>query len=251
MTVPMSGPELGSAAGAAGAFAALALLMLPSRGEQARSRLRGWGSSSGAGAGSRVLRLPARARPSGWGRGWETLEVADLAEQLAAAFRAGLPPVRAWEILAGRPGTFAVLADAVARRIGVGMPSGRSLWQAAGPERLGIVPLAAAVDLCERSGAPTADVLEGLAAGLRAEAAAASDARIALAAPRATATVMSVLPIAGLGLAALLGVDTVHVLLATAPGHACLVLGGMAWALGWWWIRRLVAAAQQAGDDDS
>ena len=254
MTVPMTGLSLGGAAGAAGAFAALALLMLPSRREQARRRLRAWHAPGGARdvpvIPSLHFRGRARVRPTARGRGLHDVEAAELAEQLAAAFRAGLPPVRAWEILAGRPGPFAVLADAVARRVGLGIPGGRSLWQAAGPGGTGTVPLAAAADLCERSGAPTADVLEGVAAGLRAEAAAASEARIALAAPRATATVMSLLPIAGLGLAAFLGVDTLHVLLTTAPGHACLALGAMAWALGRWWIRRLVTAAQQAGDDD-
>jgi tight adherence protein B len=112
------------------------------------------------------------------------------------------------------------------------------------------VPLAAALDVCERSGAPTADVLERLAAGLRAEAAAATEARIALAAPRATAGVLSLLPVAGLGLGALLGVDTVRVLVSTPAGHACLVLGIAAWAAGRWWASRLVASARSAGNRD-
>jgi tight adherence protein B len=227
----MTGHHVTAAAGAAGVLAALAVLVLPARSGQAARR----------------LIVPASPNPR---RVPPDLDVADLAEQLAAAFRAGLPPVRAWEVLSGRPGPFASLADAVSRRIGLGMPGGRSLWQAAGPGLSAVVPLAVALDLCERSGAPTAEVLEGLAAGLRAEAAAATEARIALAAPKATATVMSLLPIAGLGLGALLGVDTVHVLLATAPGHACLVLGTAAWATGRWWIRRLVAAAQLDGDDE-
>jgi tight adherence protein B len=178
-------------------------------------------------------------------------DVADLAEHLAAAFRAGLPPSRTWPVLAARPGPHAGVAAAVAVRTDLGLPGGRSVLGSAGRHAAAVVPLAAALDLCERSGAPTADVLERLAAGLRAEAAAASDARIALAAPRATATVMSVLPVAGLGLGALLGVDTVHVLVGTAAGHACLVLGAAAWAVGRWWIRRLVTAAGSAGDGDT
>jgi tight adherence protein B len=61
---------------------------------------------------------------------------------------------------------------------------------------------------------------------------------------------MTLLPLAGLGLGALLGVDTLHVLLATPAGHACLLIGGLLWAGGRWWIRRLVSSAQSAGDGD-
>jgi hypothetical protein len=60
--------------------------------------------------------------------------------------------------------------------------------------------------------------------------------------------VMSVLPVAGLALGALLGVDTLHVLLVTGPGHLCLLSGAGAWAAGRWWIRRLVRTAEAAGD---
>jgi tight adherence protein B len=219
------------AAAVSGVLVALAAAVLPSRARRARDR-------------ARRLRPPLSA-----GVG-PVPDAAELAEHLAAAFRAGLPPSRTWALLAARPGPFAGLAAAVALRTELGLPGGRSLLRAAGRRGAAVVPLAAALDLCERSGAPTADVLDRLAAGLRAEAAAATDARIALAAPRATAGVLSLLPIAGLGLGALLGVDTVHVLVSTSAGHACLVLGAAAWAAGRWWIRRLVASAGSAGDGD-
>jgi tight adherence protein B len=221
------------AAAAAGVLVALAVGALPPRGGRSRDR---------------ALRLrPGPGRPGGAG---PVPDAADLAEHLAAAFRAGLPPSRTWALLAARPGPFAGLAAAVALRLELGLPSGRSLLPSAGRRGAVLMPVAAALDLCERSGAPTADVLERLAAGLRAEAAAATDARIALAAPRATAGVLSLLPIAGLGLGVLLGVDTVHVLVSTPAGHACLLLGVAAWAAGRWWIHRLVASARSAGDDD-
>jgi Flp pilus assembly protein TadB len=54
---------------------------------------------------------------------------------------------------------------------------------------------------------------------------------------------MTALPAAGLGMAALLGADVVHVLAETTLGHLCLAAGGGLWAAGHWWIRRLVAAA--------
>ena len=222
---------VGGAAAAAGVLMALAVAALPPRSRRARDR---------------VVRLrPARAARAG-----ALPDAAELSEHLAAAFRAGLPPARTWALLAGRPGAFARLAAGAALRTELGMPGGRSLLRSAGRHGAAVVPLAAALDLCERSGAPTADVLERLAAGLRAEAAAATDARIALAAPRATAGVLSLLPVAGLGLGVLLGVDTVHVLVSTPAGHACLVLGLAAWGAGRWWIRGLVASARSAGDRD-
>jgi tight adherence protein B len=218
------------AAVAAGVLLALAVAALPPPARRARDRA-------------------VQLRPAGTAAG-AAPDPAELAEHLAAAFRAGLPPSRTWALLAGRPGPFAGLAASVAVRTELGLPGGRSLLRSTGRRGVAVVPLAAALDLCERSGAPTADVLERLAAGLRAEAAAETDARIALAAPRATANVMSLLPLAGLGLGALLGVDTLHVLLTTAAGHACLVLGAGAWTAGRWWIRRLVTAARSAGDGD-
>jgi tight adherence protein B len=217
------------AAVVAGVLVALAVAVLPTRGRR---------------AGDRVVRLePPRSAGNG-----VVADAAELAEHLAAAFRAGLPPARTWALLAARPGPFTGLAAAVAMHTELGLPGGPSLLRSAGRHRAAVVPLAAALHLCERSGAPTADVLERLAAGLRAEAGAATDARIALAAPKATAGVLSLLPVAGLGLGALLGVDTVQVLVSTSAGHACLVLGAAAWAAGRWWIRRLVASAQSAGD---
>jgi tight adherence protein B len=218
------------AAVVAGVFVTLAVVVLPTRGGRARER---------------IVRLEP---PPSAGNG-EGIDPAELAEHLAAAFRAGLPPSRTWALLAAHPGPFAGLAAAVAMHTELG-PAGRSLLRSAGRRRAAVVPLAAALDLCEHSGAPTADVLARLAAGLRADAGAATDARIALAAPKATAAVLSLLPVAGLGLGALLGVDTVQVLVSTPAGHACLVLGTAAWAAGRWWISRLVASAQAAGDGD-
>jgi len=237
----------------AGALVALAVLAVPASWERSRrrlDRLRALSASRRSAAAAAPAAAAGRISSTGPAgpAADRTLDVADLAEHLAAAFRAGLPPSRTWALLAARPGPFAPLAAAVAQRLQLGVPGGRALWQSAARGRAAAVPLAAALDLCERSGAPTAEVLDGLAAGLRAEEAAAAETRIALAAPKATAAVMSVLPVAGLGLGALLGVDTLHVLLVTGPGHLCLLSGAVAWAAGRWWVRRLVRTAEAAGD---
>ena len=86
-------------------------------------------------------------------------------------------------------------------------------------------------------------MLAGLARSLRAQESARQDREVALAAPRATATVMGLLPVAGAALGLLLGVNPAAVLLFTPVGRLCLVMGLALWTLGRWWMQRLVGAA--------
>ena len=62
----------------------------------------------------------------------------------------------------------------------------------------------------------------------------------ALAAPRATATLLGVLPLGGVALGELVGVDPVAVLIGTPLGRVALVLGLAATWGGRVWMRRLV-----------
>jgi tight adherence protein B len=220
---------------------ALAVLAVPAAGGTARTRLRRLTPAGDARRRAEGPGSPGRARRvDGDGQ----VDVAVLAEHLAGALRAGLPPGRAWATLAARGGAGARTAEAVLPWIELGAPPGRALWEAARPSRGSpLLPLVVALDVCHRTGAPAGEVLDGLAAALRAQDAAAHETAIALAAPRATVRVMTALPAVGLGMAALLGADVVHVLVGTATGRGCLALGGGLWALGHWWIRRLVAAA--------
>lgn len=179
-------------------------------------------------------------------------EVAGLAERLAGVARAGLPPGRVWGVLAARPGPYAGLAAAMLPWIDAGVPAGRALRavsrRGAGPA--GAAPdlacLAVALEACERAGAPLAASLDGVAAALRAQQDSRREREAALAAPRATATVMTALPAIGLLLGAALGVDTLAVLTGTGAGRVALVLGGTFWFLGRRWTSRLVAAATRA-----
>jgi tight adherence protein B len=220
---------------------ALAVLAVPAAGGAARLRLRRLtldrrARQEAEGAGS-----PGPGRGPGGDR---HLDVAALAEHLAGAMRAGLPPGRVWATLAARPGAGARTAEGVLPWIELGVPSGRALWEAARVSRGSpLLPLVVALDVCDRTGAPPGEVLDGLVAALRAQDAAAHETAVALAAPRATVRVMTALPAVGLGMAALLGADIVHVLVGTPIGRGCLALGGALWAAGHWWIGRLVAAA--------
>jgi tight adherence protein B len=192
--------------------------------------------------------------------GVAVLDLAVLAQVLAAVLRAGLPPARAWAACAERAGPCRELTGVVARmvaaggtavdglRLAVEGPPGATSARGAArraraPVAVQVRRLAVCLDVAERTGAPLADVLDGYAAGVRADAAALAEVEVALEAPKATANVLSLLPAAALGLGALLGADPVAALLGTGPGRVCLLAGLALWGLGRWWIQRMVAAA--------
>jgi tight adherence protein B len=95
-----------------------------------------------------------------------------------------------------------------------------------------------ACEVAQSSGAPIADVLDGLAVAVRAELEAAREREAALAGPRTTATVLTWLPLAGVGLGLLTGTNTLSVLFTTRAGWICLGLGA-----GLWWAGRVWTAA--------
>ncbi|WP_299167241.1 type II secretion system F family protein [uncultured Arthrobacter sp.] len=112
----------------------------------------------------------------------------------------------------------------------------RTLWQ----------DLAACLEVAERSGAPLADVLARYA--VQRESQLDSDAArdTALAGPRATVRLLSWLPLFGLAVGYLIGVDPLEVLLDSVPGIAALCAGLVLMIAGRIWSSRLVRAA--AGD---
>src|SRR5699024_11575968 len=71
--------------------------------------------------------------------------------------------------------------------------------------------------------------------------------RSAMAAPRATARLLAWLPLAGLGLGVLLGVDPLVVFADGGLGTASLLLGLLLMLLGRRWSALLVGRAQRAG----
>lgn len=171
--------------------------------------------------------------------------------------------VEALTVLASelRAGRSAASALEVAGDVAVGA-LGRALQSAAAAAAIGADPAAALRRAAPESAVP--EVLRGLAAcwqvcsGTGSSLAAAvermtesqrarEEQRLAvdseLAGPRATAVLLAVLPLAGIGLAAGLGARPLHVLLHTPVGVACLAAGVGLDALGLWWTQRLVAAA--------
>lgn len=146
------------------------------------------------------------------------------------------------ELLAG-----ARLAERVAALLGAGVLP-QSAWEHAGAGREPVPPAVAAVrQLVESTGAPAVQALEACAAGLRAEAGARAAVRVAVAGAAVSARTVSLLPVAGLALGALLGAPPWESLLGSPFGRLCLVVGLVLLVAGRWWSRRLVRAARRAG----
>ncbi|MDQ0031130.1 type II secretion system F family protein [Arthrobacter bambusae] len=209
----------------------------------------------------------------------DALPLAVLVQQLAALLRGGRSTSRVWEELwmvhegrdqcvdAGNPeilhargkasglpklssGSFQVLAAArAASMLGASVAEAIRASSAMDPksgnpvERRVWGELASCLDVAEATGCPLADVLTRFAAQLEAEDDAGDARQTALAGPKATARLLTWLPVFGLGLGMMLGVDPVGVLLANGLGLAALTAGGVLTVTGRLWSSRLVHAA--------
>jgi tight adherence protein B len=175
-------------------------------------------------------------------------EVLPLLEGLAATLRAGLTPARALAHLA-EPGEPVGLPGLVSRLAAQASTGARlePVWRTAA-ETSGSTALLAVAEgwrLSERHGAPIVEVLDALTLGLRDQSRTAAAVAPALAAPRASATLLGVLPLGGVVLAELVGVHPVSVLVGSPAGRVAAVAGLGATLGGRLWMRRLVTAASR------
>ena len=106
--------------------------------------------------------------------------------------------------------------------------------------------LAACFEIAAASGCPLADVLARFAAQLEVEDDAEAARQTALAGPKATVTLLTWLPLLGLGLGICLGVDPLAMLVGTPIGVAALVAGILLTVAGRIWSARLVRSAAGA-----
>ncbi|MCH6469060.1 hypothetical protein [Sinomonas terrae] len=101
--------------------------------------------------------------------------------------------------------------------------------------------VAACVETAEASGCLLAAVFDRLSSHLEADADAAAARATALAGPKATTRILTVLPFGGLLLGTLIGAEPLEALTGTLLGFVCLIAGiGLALA-GRLWSSRLVA----------
>ncbi len=169
------------------------------------------------------------------------LAVVEFCDALAAELRAGLSAATALEH-ACRP--WPELSPAVsAARLGTDVTGAlRQCAAAPGAESLRVV--AAGWEVAGRSGAALAVVLERVAAGLRSDDEARAEVVAALGPPRATAKMLAVLPVFGLGLGMSMGAQPIQFLLHTGVGALCLILGVSLALVGVFWVERLALAAE-------
>ncbi|WLQ07290.1 hypothetical protein Q8Z05_03810 [Arthrobacter oryzae] len=233
-------------------------------------------ASGGKGSGGRGSGGGRRGAPGNRRAGWhgksrqrpDCVSMTVVVQQLAALLKGGRTPSRLWDEL--------WLVYAVEERTGDGPDDGPGLSPASlsmvsvarGAAKRGATvadairaasatafhgshsreqriwgELAACFDIAAASGCPLADVLTRLAAQLEVEDDAEAARQTALAGPKATVTLLTWLPLLGLGLGVLLGVDPLSILLGTPWGMAALAAGMVLTVAGRIWSARLVRSA--------
>ncbi|OJF12358.1 hypothetical protein [Couchioplanes caeruleus] len=126
----------------------------------------------------------------------------------------------------------ALSALAADLRVGLSRPSARIEGR---PAQLA----AAAERLAERTGAPTADLIERIEADARAAGRARAGAAAQAAGAQATAILLAALPLGGIALGYGIGVDPLHILLHTPTGAACAAGAALLQTAGLLWADRL------------
>lgn len=215
-------------------------------------------------AGLRRLR-PGQARRAAA----ESAEWVVWMRQLAALLRVGRTSGSAFEVAAmslaeapdpSRTGQrIHAVCDTVARATTIGRAPSVTLHSlardpAADSARLRRVEVCVLSDLArcwevsERTGAPLASLLEGLAEATEADLDAAAARETALAGSRATVKILTWLPVLALGLGMLIGADPLRTLLTTPWGLAAACVGAALTVIGRIWTGRLVQRAEHATD---
>lgn len=178
-----------------------------------------------------TLRARGRARTA---RRRPAVDVASYVAEVATRLRSGAPTREAWDRTAIRWGLPPGLGDD-------GVPHALAEL----PDGAAVAGALAAARLAAELGSPLADMLDACADGLtRAEENEAAR-RAALAGPVASARLLAVLPVVGVGLGTLIGADPVGQLLGGGLGTAAGIAGVMLMGVGARWSRALVTAARE------
>lgn len=174
-------------------------------------------------------------------------ELADALARITDELRTGAHPAAALAGL-GADGPLArelLSPAATAARIGEPVPD--ALRRTAAGDRAGVTGdlerVAAAWELADRHGAPLADLLGGVLDDVRWRLAHGARVRAQLAGPRATASVLTALPLAGIGLGQLMGIAPLTVLRTGLLGPGLLLLGVALTGAGVWWTDHILRTA--------
>lgn len=164
--------------------------------------------------------------------------IATVTQRLAVLLGAGVAPGSAWHHVAASTGS------PVAARVASGAGIAESAAGTSGLELEAWRGLGAAWAVATEAGAPLGPALRSYAASLRELGETQRDARVALAAPVATARMVMALPAVGILFGLALGFNTLGTLVTTPAGWSCLAVGGALLLLAARWNRRLVRSAQ-------
>ena len=170
--------------------------------------------------------------------GGEADALAGLVESLAVLLDAGLTPRSAWQASAAN-GVHPI-AVVVARSALAQTSCAQALLEEAVTDD--VRAIAAAWQVAEQSGAPLGHALRTVAETLREVAEAERETDVALSGPRATARLVSWLPLAGAAMSVALGADLVRAV-ASASGLIAVGGGALLMLCGRLWMRSLVKRA--------
>ena len=180
------------------------------------------------------------------GREAERHRAVEACAVLAGELRSGRVPadaLAAAAAVATGPSAVALERAGSAARLGGDVPAALAMGAATSAVPAFLLGLSACWRVCSATGSGIAAAVDRLEQALRAEQEQRRAVDAELAGPRASAGLLAVLPLAGIGLAAGLGADPVHVLLHTPLGLVALAAGLGLDLLGLWWTGQLVRAA--------
>lgn len=170
----------------------------------------------------------------------------DLLSALAAVtaeLSIGTPPPAAFAHagteLAGRDTAVADTMRRMAARAALGGAPGTGVETTGGPIDAQWRRIALVWEVAHQYGVPIKDLLESVRSDLAARQGFAARTDAGLAGPRATATVLALLPVLGIGLGEALGARPIAILCGGGIGGVALVVGTGLGAIGLWWSLRI------------
>lgn len=175
--------------------------------------------------------------------------MANALRAMVVELRAGAHPASAAEGAAAEaPSQTAAVMSVIARTARLGGDVGEAVSRVcvADPASSAAVrmiarPLARAWSLAARHGLPLAEVLDSVRGDVAARVRFARQVHARMAGPRASGTILAILPVLGVLLGQGMGANPARVLLATSVGHALLAVGTLLACGGTLWIGRLTA----------
>lgn len=173
--------------------------------------------------------------------------MADAVRGLVAELRSGAHPMAAAESAARdarEPARAVLAAIAATSRLGGDLAATVDGFAAGNPALAPVLrPLTRAWSLAQRHGLPLADVLDAVRKDVTDRVRFAQRVRARMAGPRASGTVLAVLPVLGIVLGEAMGAHPTHVLLVSLLGQTLLAVGTVLICAGLYWITRLTSRA--------